>query len=227
MNGIKIFLYEWKHFIRNPFKIVALVLFVFAGVYGLKNGRDLYDKQTSEIQKIEEQIKEEQQENNRRYEEGKTVLENRPWVDLSTPFWAVWYTPTYAIKNPSSAMVYSLGQAEQYGFYKRITFWASPYDADMAEEIANPERLQIGTLDFAFVLLFLTPLVLLILTYNIKSTESEQGFLPLIEVQSISKKGWLLSRFLFYIFLCSLILLALLWSLKYAHVIDQFLISLK
>ena len=98
-------------------------------------------------------------------------------------------------------MVYSIGQAEQYGFYKRVTFWASPYDADMAEEIANPERLQTGTLDFAFVLLFLLPLLLLILLYNIKSAEAEQGFLPLIEVQTASKNAWLLARMSFYFLL--------------------------
>jgi ABC-2 type transport system permease protein len=96
-------------------------------------------------------------------------------------------------------MVYSVGQAEQYGFYKKITTWASPYDADMAEEIANPERLQIGTLDFTFVVLFLLPLLLLILVYNLKSSETESGFMPLIEVQSASKHKWLLTRYLFYV----------------------------
>ena len=60
-------------------------------------------------------------------------------------------------------MVYSLGQAEQYGYYKRVTLFSSPYDADLSEELANPERLQTGTLDFAFVLLFLSPLLLLAL----------------------------------------------------------------
>ena len=108
-------------------------------------------------------------------------------------------------------MVYSIGQAEQYGFYKKIRPWASPYDADMAREIANPERLQVGSLDFNFVLLFLLPLLLLILLYNLKSAEAEQGFLPLIEVQTTSKNAWLLSRMLFYFILVGLILMALLF----------------
>lgn len=106
-------------------------------------------------------------------------------------------------------MVFSIGQAEQYGFYKRVTFMSSPYDADMAEEIANPERLQYGTLDFAFVILFLLPLLLLILIYNIKSYESEQGFLQLILVQSASKNSWLLSRILFYVILIAFVILVL------------------
>lgn len=211
MRSLNIFFYEWKHFIRNPFKIVALLLFVIAGLYGLRNGQDLYQNQMTEIEKIQEKIKIDKQKHLSQYEEGKLVDENRPWIDMSTPFWAIWNTPTYHLKAPSPAMVYSIGQAEQYGFYKRVTFWASPYDADMAEEIANPERLQTGTLDFAFVLLFLLPLLLLILLYNIKSAEAEQGFLPLIEVQTASKNGWLIARMLFYFVLLTVVIIGLLF----------------
>lgn len=210
MRSLNIFFYEWKHFIRNPFKIVAVLLFMIAGIYGLHNGQDLYQNQMTEIEKIQEKVEEEKQKYLKQYEEGKLTDENRPWIDMGTPFWAIWWTPTYHLKTPSPAMVYSIGQAEQYGFYKRITFWASPYDADMMEEIANPERLQMGTLDFAFVLLFLLPLLLLILLYNIKSAEAEQGLLPLIEVQTESKNAWLLARMLFYFLLAFLVVIGLL-----------------
>jgi ABC-2 type transport system permease protein len=201
MRSLNIFLYEWKHFVRNPFKLVAILLFVIAGIYGLQNGSVLYHEQSAEIEKIKDKTEEDRLKYLKQFEEGKLVDQNRPWVDMSTPFWAIWNTPTYHLKTPTPAMVYSIGQAEQYGFYKRVTFWASPYDADMAEEIANPERLQIGTLDFAFVLLFLLPLLLLILFYNIKSAETEQGFLSLVEVQTTSKNKWLFARILFYVLL--------------------------
>jgi len=210
MRSRNIFLYEWKHFIRNPFKIIAVLLFFIAGAYGLYNGQYLYQNQKAEIEKIQEKVEADKQEYLAKYEEGELTDVNRPWIDMSSPFWAIWHTPTYHLKTPSPAMVYSIGQAEQYGFYKRVTFWASPYDADMAEEIANPERLQTGTLDLAFVLLFLLPLLLLILLYNIKSAEAEQGFLPLIEVQAASKNSWLTARLLFYFLLTTLVVIGLL-----------------
>jgi ABC-2 type transport system permease protein len=108
-------------------------------------------------------------------------------------------------------MVYSIGQAEQYGFYKEISVWASPYDSDIAEEISNPERLQLGTLDFSFIVLYLLPLLLLILLYNIKGAEAEQGFLPLIEVQTGSKNAWLLARVAFYGMLSMVVLAGLMF----------------
>jgi ABC-2 type transport system permease protein len=199
MKNLNIFLYEWKHFLRNPFKIVALLLFVLASMYGLHNGANLYEKQKTEIEKINQKAEEQKQKIIAYYDKGEKSPEDRPWVDFTTPFWAIWNVPTYAFKTPSPALVYSIGQAEQYGFYKKISVWASPYDSDMAEEIANPERLQTGTLDFAFAVLFLLPLLLLILTYNLKSAEAEQGFLSLIYVQTASKNAWLLSRMLFYV----------------------------
>ncbi|MEM7104724.1 MAG: hypothetical protein AAF502_16425 [Bacteroidota bacterium] len=201
MRGLSIFLFEWKHFIRSPFKVVALVLFVVAGLYGLHNGASLYHEQISEIGKINETIAEERQKYLDYYDEGKKGPEERPWIDITSPYWAMWYNNNYHFKTPSAAQVYNIGQAEQYGFYKRVTFWASPYDPDMTKELANPERLQTGTLDFTFTLLFLLPLLLLILLYNLKSLETEQGFMPLIEVQTTSSNIWLLSRAAFYVVL--------------------------
>ncbi|MEM6964353.1 MAG: hypothetical protein AAF573_06280 [Bacteroidota bacterium] len=210
MSNLSIFLYEWKHFVRSPFKVVALLLFAVAAIYGLHNGSHLYFEQLTEVEKIQTKAVEEKQEYLSQYDEGKLVNEDRPWINMAEPFWAIWFSSGYNLKEPSPAMVYSIGQAEQYGFYKKVTFWASPYDTDMAEEIANPERLQTGSLDFAFVLLFLSPLLLLILLYNLQSAEAEQGFLPLVEVQTASKNGWLITRMAFYVVLSTLVIIGLL-----------------
>jgi len=207
MSSIMIFLYEWKHLLRSPFKVVALLLFVLASGYGLHNGASLYKSQMAEVESIQSTSEEDRAEYIAIYDAGQTGPEERPWINISEPFWAIWYANIYHIKTPSPAMVYSIGQAEQYGFYKRVTFMASPYDADMAEEIANPERLQMGTMDFSFSLLFLLPLVLLILLYNLKGEEAERGFLPLIEVQATSHAKWLLARVLFYLSLLAGIVL--------------------
>jgi len=204
MSPFMIFWYEWKHFVRTPFKLVALLLFIFAGVYALHNGASLYNRQASEIAKINEKVEGETQENIDFFDAGQLGPEDRPWVDLSTPFWATWYSPNYHFKTPSPTLVYNIGQTEQYGFYKRVSFNSSPYDADMAEEIANPERLLAGTLDFSFVTLFLLPLLLLVCLYNVKGAEAESGILPLIYAQTGSKTAWLLSRAAFYFVLLSL-----------------------
>ncbi|MGH1366924.1 MAG: hypothetical protein ACRBF0_25420 [Calditrichia bacterium] len=211
MKPFTILLYEWKHFVRSPFKIVALFIFIAAGIYALHNGADLYHQQMREIEKIQSKVEKENLETLAFYEEGKKGPESRPWVDLNKPYWAVWYASPTHFKMPSPAKVYSTGQAEQFGFYKKVSFWDTPYDADMAEEIANPERLQFGTLDFSFVMLYLLPLLLLILLYNIKGVEADNGILPLIYAQVRSKNIWLLSRIGFYTGLMSMVILGLMF----------------
>ncbi|PQJ77974.1 hypothetical protein [Polaribacter porphyrae] len=209
MKIITIFLYEWSHFKRSPFKIIAVLLFVVAGVYGLHNGFHLYKEQTKEIEKVKQKALKEKETTLAYFNEGKKGPKAKPWVNVSMPFWAIWHTPTPKFKTPEPTLVYSVGQAEQYGFYKNVTVWSSVYDADMAEEIANPERLQIGTLDFSFVVLYLLPLLLLILLYNIKGLENEQGFLSLIYVQTGSKNWWLFTRVSFYALLSIVLILGL------------------
>jgi len=206
MTIINIFLLEWKHFIRSPYKVIAILLFILASVYGIHNSVSLYQTQINEIAKIEERLSEERQEFIKKHLAGDlSTNQNNNSRDYTSPYWALRQFPLYHFKKPSPSMVFSIGQSEQYGFYKRITFNSSPYDNDLSEEIANPERLQIGTFDFSFALLFLLPLVLMILAFNIKSNEIEQGFMSLIEVQVLSKNSWIVARVGFYSFLVLLI----------------------
>ena len=206
MTIFNIFLLEWKHFIRSPYKVIAIFLFILASVYGIHNSVSLYQTQINEIAKIEERLSEERQEFIKKHLAGDlSTNQNNNSRDYTSPYWALRQFPLYHFKKPSPSMVFSIGQSEQYGFYKRITFNSSPYDNDLSEEIANPERLQIGTFDFSFALLFLLPLVLMILAFNIKSNEIEQGFMSLIEVQVLSKNSWIVARVGFYSFLALLI----------------------
>ncbi len=89
MKNLSIFLYEWKHFIRNPFKVVALLLFVVASVYGLHKGASLYQEQSAEVEKIEQKVREEKQKQIVAYQEGKFTPEDRPRVDLRKPVYAI------------------------------------------------------------------------------------------------------------------------------------------
>jgi len=209
MRSLEIFLYEWKHFVRSPFKIIALMLFIIASIYGLHNGADLYEKQHKEIEKLNLNANNQKETIVAYFENGKIGPKDKPWIDVTSPYWAIRNAPTYYFKEPSPAIVYNIGKAEQYGYYKAITTTSSPYDTDMAKEIANPERILSGTLDFSFVVLYLLSLLLLVLLYDIKGAEAEQGFLPLIFVQTGSKNWWMLSRTAFYTTLLLLVLFGL------------------
>ncbi len=219
-NFILIIQNEWKHFARSPFKTISLILFMVAAVYGLQNGYTLYKKQNAEIATINVKNNESIQKTLTWFNEGKTGPEDRPMVDITKPFWAVSYATTSAIKKPSVLMPFSIGQTEQFGYYKQVTQRSIIYDSYFTEEIANPERLAIGTLDYSFVVLYLLPVLAIVLLFNIGGMEKDLGFYRLIEVNTVSQKKWLLARFTFYFVL--LLALLLLVMLPYVLLTEAF-----
>lgn len=212
MRALNIFLFEFKHFSRSRAKFWAYILFVLACLYALFNGFNLQNKHLKTIESIEQKKQEGIAKIKSWYDEGKTGPEDRPWIDITTPFWALWNAPTYTIKNPSPLLPLGIGQAEQYGFYKKITNWSSTYDNDMVEELSNPERLVNGNIDFAFVVLFLLPILLIIFSYNINGFEKDFNFDKLIDIQVGNKQKWILARLLFYVLLLILTVIILILS---------------
>ena len=208
--------YEFRHFSRSPFKMVSLILFIGAAVYGLQNGYTLLKRQNTEIETIQAKNKETIAEVTGWYDAGKKGPDDKPWIDVTTPMRAIWYAPASVLKAPSSMMPFSIGQAEQFGYYKQVTNSSSTFDADLAEEIANPERLAIGTLDFSFVILYLLPVLAIILLFNIAGLERDLGFDQLIRVNHPSIRKWLFSRFAFYFLLLSgtLLILMLVYAVR-------------
>ena len=206
---------EFAHFKRSPFKVISLILFLMAIVYGCQNGYDLLKRHDAEIMSIKSINEDSINKAIIQFEEIEKGTIDKPRRDPTVPYWAIWNTPSYAFKYPSPMMVFSLGQSEQYGYYKRVTNWSTIFDSDLAEEIANPERIAIGTLDFNFVLLYLSPILMIILLFNIGGLEKDLKFDQLIYLNNITKKDWLLSRFTFYylIIFCSIFCLMVPYAL--------------
>ena len=206
----EIALTEISHLTRSPFKIISILFYMIAAIYGCQNGYGLFKKHNNEITSIKNNYEESIEAMLVQYDGIENGSIDKPRRDPTAPYWAIWNTPSYAFKYPSPMMVFSLGQSEQYGYYKRVTNWSSTFDNDLAEEIANPERLAMGTLDFNFVLIYLTPILLIILLFNIGGLERDLNFDQLVYVNNISKKSWLLARFTFYFAILNVLLFGLL-----------------
>ena len=190
--------FESFHLINSPYKIISILLYAISILYGCQTGYDLFKKHNIEIKSIKSKNADFEKKMLVQYDEIEQGLIEKPRRDPTIPYWAIWNTPSYALKSPSPMIVFSTGQAEQYGYYKKVTNWSTVFDNDLAEEIANPERLALGTLDFSFVLLFLTPILLIILLFNIGGLEKDNGFDKLIYLNDFSKKSWLITRFSYY-----------------------------
>ena len=198
MRHFFIFSYEPNHFLKTKTKVVSYLFFILACIYSLFNGFQLHDKQLNTIKNIKEQETESLDKVLNWFENDLSGPEDRSWVDVTDPYWAIRYSPTYVIKEPSLLLPLGIGQAEQYGYYQKLSIWSSPLDNDIVEEISNYERLINGNIDFSFLILFLLPLLIIILTYNVRGLESDLKFHDLVSVQVGDYKKWVFYRLLFY-----------------------------
>tara|TARA_A100001035_G_C27760214_1_gene490777 strand:- start:398 stop:1708 length:1311 start_codon:yes stop_codon:yes gene_type:complete len=198
---LEIFLFEYKHFIRSKAKLYSFLFFTGLCLLSIFNGYQNLEKQKSTILEIKKNEQKEIDKMLTWYDEKISGPDDRPWVDISNPYWSIVYTPHFVIKEPSKLFPLGIGQSDQFGYYKKINRWSSVYDPDLVEETSNYEKLVNGNIDFSFLIFFLLPILIIILTYNINSFEREVSFDKLIKVQSSSINRWLISRLLFYLIL--------------------------
>ena len=219
--NINIFLFEFKHFLRNKAKLFSYLFFVLLCILSIYNGYDLMNTQLETISEIKTKKDLEINKIVGWLDSGEVGPEDKPWVNITDPYWSIRYTPTYIFKEPSPLFPLGIGQAEQFGFYKKVTRWSSTYDTDMVEEISNYERLINGNIDFSFLIIFLLPILLIILTYNINGMEKDLRFDKLISIQNNKVNFWLLNRLLFYLILLIISINFLIFSVGFINGFDN------
>ncbi|WP_339922870.1 DUF3526 domain-containing protein [uncultured Cyclobacterium sp.] len=192
------FILEWKHLWRTRSKVIALLLFMALSLYAMNNGYAIYTKQSLESNEILSAQEADFKTVSAWMDKEHKGPEGKDYVDISETLWAIWYTPSWKVKQPSPMMVYSIGQSGNFGYYKKVMEWSTIYDNDLIQEIANPEQLAASYLDFGFAVLYLGPLLLIILLYNIKGFEQDHHMIGLLKVQVNSFAKWLMARISFY-----------------------------
>lgn len=93
--------------------------------------------------------------------------------------------PRYAMLPPGPLAPLAIGQSDLLPYYFKVST-DSRETILASNELENPNRLLAGRFDLAFVLIFLYPLLILALTYNMLSSEQEQGTLALVLSQPVS-----------------------------------------
>lgn len=91
----------------------------------------------------------------------------------------------YVAMPPAPLAAFSAGQSDLYPYYYKVTL-KSRQAIVSNDEIENPTNLLAGRFDLAFVLVYLYPLLILALSYNLISAEKEQGTLALTLSQPVS-----------------------------------------
>lgn len=187
--------HEWRLLATDRTPWIVLALFAIALVYGAANGVRWVNFQESAIA---EALDEERQ----RYVQAEAAVaererDGRPLAAFGDPrnpdavgrnFGA-----RYAVMPPTAFAATSIGQSDLLPYYARVTL--EPRQTLLAlGELENPHGLLAGRFDLAFVIVYLFPLLVIALGYNLVSSEKESGTLALILSQPVRLAGLLVSK---------------------------------
>jgi ABC-2 type transport system permease protein len=179
--------HEWRLLVTDPSTWILFAVFTAAIVYGTLNGvRWVVFQETAIADARQEEVErfaKHETEIVRIYREKATVSafadpRNPDGVGRSLG-------ARYAILPPSPLAALAIGQSDLLPYYFKVTTDARETML-AAFEIENPHRLLTGRFDLAFVVVYLYPLLILALTYNLLSSEKEQGTLVLTLSQPVS-----------------------------------------
>jgi len=179
----------------NTLKVLLLVI-LGAGVYGIFFGKFEIDKQNTRIAQVQQ------------YERQKfdslimwakldtTVAANKEkYMQAVSPTgvgWSKHFTYYLSHEAPAAAGL-CLGQRDLYPVYYGFNVTDLARQVNVGE-LANPMKLLTGNFDLSYVFVFLFPLLVVALFYNLYASEREGGTLPLLQSQSSSLGIIMLSK---------------------------------
>ncbi|MDN5202747.1 DUF3526 domain-containing protein [Fulvivirgaceae bacterium BMA10] len=211
--------FEWKNLWRSNVLKILLLVVLGAGIYGIFFGKFEIDKQETRISQVQQY---------ERHQFDSLLI----WARLDTSIlinkekyqkavsptgvgWNKHFTYYLAHEAPPAAGL-CLGQRDlfpvYYGF--NVTDLARQVNAG---ELANPMKLLTGNFDLSYVFVFLFPLLVIALFYNLYAAEKEGGTLLLLQSQSISLRMILFSK--------GLLRLLIIWSLATVLLLLGFVIQ--
>ena len=183
-----IFTFEWKTLWRsNTLRVLLLVVFG-AGVYGIYFGKFEIDKQKARIRQVQS-FERQQFDSLMVWAKLDTAIEanKTKFQQALSPTGVGWNKHfTYYVSNDAADLAgLCLGQRDLYPVYYgfNVTDLARQVNTG---ELANPMKLLTGNFDLSYVFIFLFPLLVVALFYNLYAGEKEGGTLSLLQSQPIA-----------------------------------------
>jgi len=162
---------------------MVLALFAAALTYGLWNGSRVAKQQRETAIELSRDATE-------FHRQLRKALEQQHAIDPR----AVAGRGETAVLPPAPLPLLAIGQSDLSPNYENVVLWRLALPGDDRAELENPSHLLAGRFDLAFVLVWLYPLCLLALLYDLLAGDREAGTFRLGLSQGASAGHWLAHR---------------------------------
>ncbi len=102
-----------------------------------------------------------------------------------------------AVLTPGPLTALAVGQSDLLPYYYDVNIYTNESSFQQNGEVESPLNLMVGRFDLAFVVVYLLPLLVLALSFNVLSEEREQGTLALTLSQPVSARGVVAAKLAF------------------------------
>ena len=102
-----------------------------------------------------------------------------------------------AVLAPGPLTALTVGQSDLLPYYYDVNIYTNESSFQQNGEVESPLNLMVGRFDLAFVVIYLLPLLVLALSFNVLSEEREQGTLALTLSQPVSARGVVAAKLAF------------------------------
>jgi ABC-2 type transport system permease protein len=191
--------FEWRLLRADAtLRIFAVILTLLTG-YGVYNGRQWVRFQEGTIARVLDEEASRfalHRADVMRAANGDTARAIQFWASpAATSRAGTTLLTRYAILPPAALGAFAVGQSDLYPYYTRVST-RTKQTFMVNDEIENPVNLMAGRFDLAFVTIYLLPLLILALSYNVVSAEREQGTLDLTLSQPVDGRRVILTKLL-------------------------------
>ena len=167
-----LFYYEWRHFRAARGLVLLCSLVLATGLYGIYYGTTEIERQRQHLAALPELTR-------------RNVAELKVKFPGPTDAGDIgYYHSSFAVHHPDPWAALSLGLRDVNPSYLKLRLLGL-YNQLYATDNANPMKLLSGNFDLAFVLVYLLPLLIIALGFNLLSAEREEGILPLLLAQPL------------------------------------------
>ncbi len=179
-----LFYYEYLHFKAARGLLLLTGLLLAAGLYGIYYGTAEVGRQRQHLTEL-------------------PVLARHQVAELKVKFPGPaeageigYYHQNYALHHPTAWAGLALGQRDVNPYYLKLRLLGLQGQLYASENV-NPVKALSGNFDLAFVVVYLFPLLIIALGFNLLSSEREQGILPLLLAQPVSATQLVLAKLAF------------------------------
>lgn len=206
-DKIMLLIYEWKHISRQPAVWALFFFFLVIGGYAVYSGNLLTQKKLEAIDEAKKESVKDYQTTLKAFTDTASLEKKQQAENAGNPYVIDYRFPRIAYDHPYPLTGLAAGIKDITPVSEKVNYYTDYAAVD--REMTNPAILFEGRLDMVYVNLYLIPLLMIVLVYNIISSEKEKGISHLLIVQGGTLKrvmsGKLLIR-LIIIFVAALII---------------------